>query len=73
MINFTGLDKAIAVRNALRTPEKWLFMISPAGGHFGVLLGMLVFHHKTRKTRFWLVTIMTLILHASALTVLTGL
>ncbi|MEM3580010.1 MAG: DUF1294 domain-containing protein [Thermoproteota archaeon] len=44
-----GVDKASAIRGESRIPEKWFFTISLAGGCFEVFLGMLVFHHKTRK------------------------
>lgn len=44
-----GVDKASAIRNGSRIPEKWFFTISMLGGPLGVFLGMLVFHHKTRK------------------------
>jgi len=47
-----GLDKLSAGMNSERVPEVWFFLASVAGGFLGVLLGMLVFHHKTRKTIF---------------------
>ncbi|MEM2981346.1 MAG: DUF1294 domain-containing protein [Thermoproteota archaeon] len=66
-----GVDKASAIRGEPRIPEKWFFTISLIGGPFGVFLGMLVFHHKTRKTYFGLIVTLTLILYAFALIVLT--
>ncbi|MEM3105260.1 MAG: DUF1294 domain-containing protein [Candidatus Bathyarchaeia archaeon] len=54
-------------------PEKWFFTISLIGGPFGVFLGMLVFHHKTRKAYFGFIVILTLILYILVLIVLTGL
>jgi uncharacterized membrane protein YsdA (DUF1294 family) len=54
-----GVDKLSAMRGESRIPEKWFFTISMAGGPFGVFLGMIVFHHKTRKTYFgFIVTLM---------------
>jgi len=47
-----GVDKASAIRNESRMPEKWFFTISTAGGPLGVFLGMIIFHHKTRKAYF---------------------
>ena len=47
-----GLDKLSATMNSERVPEVWFFLASVAGGFLGVLLGMFVFHHKTRKTIF---------------------
>ena len=47
-----GFDKLSARMNSERVPEVWFFLASVAGGFLGVLVGMLVFHHKTRKTNF---------------------
>ena len=52
-----GLDKWKArrkVRNEAvrRVPEKTLFLLSILGGSIGALLGMRVFHHKTRHWYF---------------------
>ena len=43
-----GIDKKRAVRNQWRISEKALL-----GGSIGALLGMKVFHHKTRKAKFF--------------------
>ncbi|MEM2613679.1 MAG: DUF1294 domain-containing protein [Nitrososphaerota archaeon] len=66
-----GVDKASAIEGETRIPEKWFFTISLIGGPFGVFLGMLVFHHKTRKTYFGSIVTLTLILYAFVLMVLT--
>jgi len=68
-----GIDKLSAVRGESRIPEKWFFTISMAGGAFGVFLGMIVFHHKTRKTYFGFIVTLMLIIHVFVLIVLTGL
>ncbi len=68
-----GVDKLSAIRGESRIPEKWFFMISIAGGPFGVFLGMAVFHHKTRKTYFGLIVTLMLIAYVFVLIVLTGL
>lgn len=47
-----GVDKHKARRGAFRIPEATLFLFALAGGSIGSLLGMHVFHHKTRKLRF---------------------
>lgn len=47
-----GADKRRARREAWRIPEKTLFLLSLLGGSAGALLGMRVFHHKTRKWYF---------------------
>lgn len=35
-----------------RVPEKTLLTLSILGGAYGAMLGMLLFRHKSRKTRF---------------------
>lgn len=57
VLNFIiyGLDKNAAKKNAWRTPEARLLGIGFFGGAAGGLLGMMYFHHKTRKWYFWLV------------------
>lgn len=46
-----GVDKLKAKHEKWRTPEKTL-IIAAVFGVIGGLLGMLVFHHKTRKPKF---------------------
>ena len=47
-----GIDKAKAKRGAWRVPEKTLFLLPLLGGSLGALLGMRVFHHKTKHGYF---------------------
>ena len=47
-----GIDKRRARRGAWRVPEKTLFLLPLLGGSLGALLGMLVFHHKTKHWYF---------------------
>jgi uncharacterized membrane protein YsdA (DUF1294 family) len=56
-----GYDKSIAGSSALRIPEKVIFIIALLGGGPGVLTGMSIFRHKTRKRSFQLVMIIILI------------
>jgi len=49
-----GADKKKAVQHKWRIPEKSLFLIALAGGSVGVLLGMVVFRHKTKHLSFLL-------------------
>ena len=54
LVTFTvyGVDKAKARRGAWRVPEKTLFLLPLLGGSLGALLGMRVFHHKTKHWYF---------------------
>ena len=47
-----GIDKAAAVSGSWRVPEKTLIGMAFLGGGVGAGLGMVVFHHKTRKPLF---------------------
>ena len=49
-----GLDKHKAKKKAWRLSEKLLFGISIFGGSIGTWMGMYVFHHKTKKAKFYL-------------------
>lgn len=48
-----GIDKYKAVRHRWRIPEATLLGLSLIGGALGGLAGMHLFHHKTRKARFF--------------------
>ncbi len=58
-----GIDKKKAQKQVWRIPEKTLFLTAFLGGAFGALLGMQVFHHKTKKNYFWILNILALGLH----------
>ena len=47
-----GLDKSKARAGQWRIPEAQLIFLAVIGGSVGVLVGMKVFHHKTRKSKF---------------------
>ena len=47
-----GLDKRRARRNRWRISEKTLFLSAVLGGSAGALVGMYLFHHKTRHWYF---------------------
>jgi len=55
-------DKRRAKNNAWRTPENRLLLIA-AFGPFGAYGAMLIFRHKTRKLKFYLVPVF-LIIHS---------
>ena len=57
IINFTaliicGTDKLRAETGKMRIRERTLLTVSFFGGAFGMLIGMLIFRHKTRKPKF---------------------
>lgn len=59
LLNLTGLavmviDKRNARHRAWRIPEKTLLILAAIGGAAGLLTGMHVFRHKTRKIKFLL-------------------
>ena len=47
-----GVDKRRARRGKWRVPEKTLFLLPLLGGSVGALLGMRMFHHKTKHWYF---------------------
>ncbi|MBR2743908.1 MAG: DUF1294 domain-containing protein [Clostridia bacterium] len=47
-----GLDKWKAQRGSWRIQESALFTLVLFGGGIGGILGMIVFHHKTKKPKF---------------------
>ncbi len=57
VINLTGfammgIDKRKAVKKLWRIPESTLFVIAIIGGSIGLIIGMRIFHHKTRHWYF---------------------
>lgn len=48
------IDKKKAEKDKWRIPEKTLLLVSLFGGSIGTLAGMYVFHHKTKKARFFI-------------------
>ena len=49
-----GIDKRRAIKNKWRIPEKRLLLAALFGGAPGALWGMILFHHKTKKAKFFL-------------------
>ena len=47
-----GVDKNKSTVHTERVPEVWFFFLASCFASLGVLLGMSVFHHKTRKIYF---------------------
>lgn len=59
---FYGIDKRRAVRHQWRIPESTLLLLAAVGGGVGALLGMTLWHHKTRKWKFRILVPVFLIL-----------
>lgn len=51
---FMCLDKQLAKLHKRRIPEAVLLGTALSGGSVGILLGMALFHHKTRKPKFYI-------------------
>lgn len=47
-----GMDKRKAKKGKWRIPEKTLLLFAVLGGSVGALLGMHLFHHKTKHAKF---------------------
>ena len=47
-----GMDKRRAQKRAWRIPDSTLFVLAIIGGSIGSILGMHLFHHKTRHWYF---------------------
>lgn len=58
-----GIDKFKAIHKMHRIPEKVLFLVSLTGGSIGALLGMIIFHHKTKHTNFIILNFLFLAAH----------
>ena len=58
-----AIHKGTAVRPRGRIPEATLLGLALAGGALGGLAGMRLFHHKTRKARFFVGLPVMLALH----------
>lgn len=60
-----GIDKRAAKNGSYRISERTLMTLGAVGGAFGGLLGMLVFRHKTKHTKFKLGMPLLLLLNAA--------
>ncbi len=61
-----GRDKRAARLGRRRTPERTLHLLELIGGWPGALLAMTVFHHKTRKASYFLVTALIVLVWTAA-------
>ena len=63
-------DKRCAQKKLWRIPEDTLFTVAILGGSVGILLGMRLFNHKTRKPKFYIGIPMILMLQLSLAAIL---
>lgn len=56
-----GYDKACAKKKARRIPERTLLLWAWLGGSIGAFLGMRIFHHKTRKPKFYVIPVLAVL------------
>ena len=52
-----GIDKYYAIKKKRRISEYHLLVFSVLGGGIGSIIGMITFHHKTLKIKFWLINL----------------
>ena len=57
-----GIDKLLAIKHLYRISEIALITLSSLGGSIGSILGMVIFHHKTKKIKFIILNPLILIL-----------
>ena len=57
-----GIDKPLAIKHLYRISEIVLITLSFLGGSIGSILGMVIFHHKTKKIKFIILNPLILIL-----------
>ena len=62
-----GIDKSRAKRGEWRISEKTLFLVALIGGSIGAIMGIHVFHHKTRPWYFRIGLPLILILQVAVL------
>ncbi|MDA4137144.1 MAG: DUF1294 domain-containing protein [Thaumarchaeota archaeon] len=68
-----GADKGMARLNrGDRISERSLWLIALAGGFLGIILGALLFHHKTSKGEFWPPVLLAVVLWVGAGALLFG-
>jgi len=54
-------DKQKSKRDKWRIKESTLYLVSFMGGTLGSIAAMILFHHKTKKPKFVIITIIALI------------
>ena len=62
-----GLDKSLASTPSMRYPEVVLYLVALVGGVPGILVGMHVFKHKSRKAAFQFALLLILVAQVAVL------
>ena len=65
-----GVDKAKSKGKSRRIPERTLLWVARLGGGLGCWLGMMLFRHKTKHTRFMILVPLWTVLWAAAVVLL---
>ena len=65
-----GVDKAKSKGRSRRIPERTLLWVARLGGGLGCWLGMMLFRHKTKHTRFMILVPLWTALWAAAVVLL---
>lgn len=58
-----AIDKHLSIKNNERIPESTLILLSALGGALGGLCAMYLFRHKTKKSKFYILLPLFLVLH----------
>ena len=61
-----GVDKLKAVLHKWRISEKTLLCLGASGGFLGGFAAMALFRHKTKKSIFWVVYTLSVVIHVIA-------
>lgn len=65
-----GIDKLKAKADWWRIKESTLIGMAVIGGAYGALIGMYLFHHKTRKAKFYVTVPMLVLIYTVLLVIL---
>lgn len=57
------IDKQRAIKKLWRIKEQTLFIFYLLGGFIGGILSMFIFHHKTKKLKFYFIFIISTLIH----------
>lgn len=59
----SGIDKMKARHAKWRIKESTLYLLSFLGGVFGMVISMMLFRHKTKKTKFIMIVTLAFAMH----------